>query len=470
MGRGWAKAGALWLLDVACVGVSFLIAANLCFDDPTAGSAGNANEATFWVLVVMTVLLDFLAHENQSLMKTSGAQEFGRVLRYSLLLVLGVVVASYAFHLDPTPSRLMLAVLFAVNVVVMWLGRWLAKRIAGRVFGDGETGTPIVMVVERGRIEEVKRRFTPGMTYRIFAWLELEGGLLEGEVNGRGLSCDVQNLGEALRGACMEEVPDFFVYAPHATEREVARVVDAVERYGTSCHVAIHMPDPSLQGARLGYFGEMPVVTYTGRGSLLYRRYVKRVLDVLISLIVIILSVIPAAVLALVIAIQSGGSPFYWQQRLGRGGRHFRIYKFRSMVIDADDVERYFTAAQLEQWHRERKVDGDPRITRVGRFLRRTSLDEFPQFVNVLRGDMSLVGPRPIVDEELRHYGNHMDEFLSIRPGLTGWWQVMARNSATYEDGARQELELYYVRHSSFTLDRNIVKRTFGAVFGATGQ
>jgi lipopolysaccharide/colanic/teichoic acid biosynthesis glycosyltransferase len=234
--------------------------------------------------------------------------------------------------------------------------------------------------------------------------------------------------------------------------------------------VALDLLDPTIQGATLGYFGELPTINYAGRGGWLYEHVLKRAFDVLFSLVVVVLMVIPGAILCLVIALQSKGSPFYTQRRVGQGGRHFNLYKFRSMVADADDVEKHFTPEQLAEWERERKVEGDPRITAVGRILRKTSLDEFPQFLNVLKGDMSVVGPRPIVDEELVHYGEDLDEFLSCKPGITGWWQVEARNDATYADGSRQQLELYYARHASATLDWNIILRTVGAVFEGTGK
>lgn len=470
MAKGHAKRLVLWLVDLASVSMAFLIAVNLRFDEAPKGNVRASNSAAYVVLVVMTFLISFMTHEDNGFMKRSGMHEFGHVIRYAVILVLGVSAAFYALHIDPTPSRVMLAELFLAAIPIMTFGRWMAKKIVRDAFRDERAGSPIVMVTERGSRPVIERRFVPGVTYRILGWLELADNQLSGEVGGVTIYCALPALADTLRRSGVTEVSDFFVCAPHAGEREMIAIVDAVQGCGASCHVSVGMPDPNLQGAKLDYFGEMPVVSYVGRGGIAYRRYVKRVFDVLISLAVIIVAFIPGVILAIVIAVQSGGGPFYSQERLGKDGRHFRLYKFRSMVSDADDVEKYFTAEQLETWHRERKVDGDPRITRVGQFLRKTSLDEFPQFVNVLKGDMSLVGPRPIVDEEIRHYGNRMDEFLSIRPGLTGWWQVMARNSATYEDGTRQELELYYVRHISFTLDWNIVKRTFGAVFGGTGQ
>ena len=139
------------------------------------------------------------------------------------------------------------------------------------------------------------------------------------------------------------------------------------------------------------------------------------------------------------------------------------------MVVDSDDVEKHLSPEQLEQWIRERKVERDPRITRVGALLRKTSLDELPQFLNVFIGQMSVVGPRPVVVDELAAYGADEGAFLSMKPGITGWWQVQARNDATYEDGSRQELELYYVRNASLGLDARVFFETFKAMFGRTG-
>lgn len=150
---------------------------------------------------------------------------------------------------------------------------------------------------------------------------------------------------------------------------------------------------------------------------------------------------------------------------MGQGGKRIGIYKFRTMVADAHEhPERYMTPEQLAQWEREQKVDDDPRITRIGRVLRNTSLDEIPQFLNVLRGDLSVIGPRPVTQAETLEFGDERDEFLSVRPGITGWWQVTERNDATWENGRRQELELYYVRHASLALDLRVFAKTFKAL------
>lgn len=198
-------------------------------------------------------------------------------------------------------------------------------------------------------------------------------------------------------------------------------------------------------------------------------RFVKRAFDIAFSLCVVVVGLVPIALLCLIIRLESPGSPIYRQQRVGYRGRPLRIFKLRTMVADSYDVERHLSPEQLAQWRSERKVDDDPRITRVGGLLRRTSLDELPQFLNVIAGSMSIVGPRPVVVDELAAYGADEGAFLSMKPGITGWWQVQARNDATYKDGSRQELELYYVRNASLGLDARVFFETFKAMFGRTG-
>lgn len=223
----------------------------------------------------------------------------------------------------------------------------------------------------------------------------------------------------------------------------------------TSGAVDVILPDESV--AELGERGVA--------GGLGYR-FVKRAFDIAFSALVIAVLVIPVAILCLVIVLDSPGAPFFRQERIGKGGRPIHIWKLRTMVADAhENPGRYMTGEQLETWMREQKLDDDPRVTRVGRLLRRTSLDELPQFVNVLAGDLSVIGPRPVTLEETYEFGDERGELLSVRPGITGWWQATERNAATWANGRRQELELYYVRHASLALDARVFALTLRAMF-----
>jgi lipopolysaccharide/colanic/teichoic acid biosynthesis glycosyltransferase len=194
-------------------------------------------------------------------------------------------------------------------------------------------------------------------------------------------------------------------------------------------------------------------------------RFIKRAGDILFSLLVLALGAPLLLLLALLVKLSSQGSILYSQRRIGRGYKGFGCLKFRTMRKDADRVLAAVLAADpalRAEFERDHKLRNDPRITPLGKLLRRSSLDELPQFINVLKGQMSVVGPRPIVWEELRRYGGAMDEVLAVRPGLTGLWQVSGRNNLSY--GKRVRLDLHYVRHRNFWMDLRIILRTIGVI------
>lgn len=193
--------------------------------------------------------------------------------------------------------------------------------------------------------------------------------------------------------------------------------------------------------------------------------FAKRLFDIVFSLLVLILFSPVYLILALLIALSSQGPIFYVQERIGQNYKPFNCIKFRTMVSNADEmlVQMMETSPQLRQeFESSFKLKKDPRITKIGRFLRITSLDEFPQFWNVLKGDMSVVGPRPLVAEELPKYGNHIDQVLTIKPGITGLWQVSGRNDIPYP--RRVQIDLHYVKSRTFWLDLWIILKTIDVV------
>ena len=197
---------------------------------------------------------------------------------------------------------------------------------------------------------------------------------------------------------------------------------------------------------------------------------VKRLFDILIALIgcLFLLPVILIVKISYLLH-KDFDSIFFRQKRIGKNGKEFNLYKFRSMVPNADEVlkELLKDPKYKEEWDLNQKFEHDPRITSMGNILRKASLDELPQFINILIGDMSLIGPRPLVPGELdSHNGNH-ELYESVRPGISGWWAANGRSATTYE--RRLELEYYYVQHCSLILDIRCVFRTIKAVIFKTG-
>ena len=197
---------------------------------------------------------------------------------------------------------------------------------------------------------------------------------------------------------------------------------------------------------------------------------IKRLFDILCSLLGVLV-MIPVAIITKICYLISGDfkSIFYKQKRIGKNGKFIYIYKFRSMVWNADEVlkELLKQPKYKKEWKENQKFENDPRITKICNFLRKTSLDELPQFINVLKNDMSMIGPRPLVEGELDdHNGNH-EIYERVKPGITGWWAANGRSATTYKK--RLELEYYYVENCSLLLDIKCIFKTIKAVLFKTG-
>jgi undecaprenyl-phosphate galactose phosphotransferase/exopolysaccharide production protein ExoY len=201
------------------------------------------------------------------------------------------------------------------------------------------------------------------------------------------------------------------------------------------------------------------------------QRLAKRLFDIAFAVCFLLVAAPVLVLLALAVKLDSPGPLFFVQQRVGRGGKMFGCIKLRTMRVDADVVLAHLLAtcpASRAEWAADHKLRNDPRVSRLGRLLRKLSLDELPQLINVLRGEMSIVGPRPIVQAEVVRYGAAFADYCAVKPGLTGLWQVSGRNDVTYAQ--RVSLDSEYRRRASFAFDLRIVLRTIPAVLGAHGS
>ena len=218
-----------------------------------------------------------------------------------------------------------------------------------------------------------------------------------------------------------------------------------------------------------GVYKALSVGAFSFRpGQILYLG-IKRIIDILVGLLGLIL-LIPITIIVKLVYLLSGDKAkiFYRQKRVGQNGKIIKIWKFRSMVPDADEILKEMLKEEKwkKQWEENQKFDNDPRITKVGRILRKTSIDELPQFLNVLKGDMSLVGPRPLVVGELEEHGG-LKLYQKVKPGITGWWGCNGRSNIDYRE--RLELEYYYVKNCSLYLDLLCIFRTALAVLKKDG-
>lgn len=200
--------------------------------------------------------------------------------------------------------------------------------------------------------------------------------------------------------------------------------------------------------------------------------FFKRALDILFSSLFLILSSWLFLLLSLLVKLSSKGPVLFKDKRIGLHGKEIKIYKFRSMFIDAEtDIEKYLTPEQMKRWKEERKIDDDPRITKIGKLLRKTSLDELPQLLNIFFGSLSFVGPRPVTKKEIEeNYTPYQQEkLLQVKPGLTGYWQVYGRSDVDYSSGERQKEELAYLPKRGLFFDFKLVFLTIPAVLKQKG-
>lgn len=195
--------------------------------------------------------------------------------------------------------------------------------------------------------------------------------------------------------------------------------------------------------------------------------FIKRCFDLIIAVTAVIVLLPVFLIIAIIVKSDSKGKVVFIHKRLGKNGKTIKVYKFRTMVNDAEQVYKNLPIEIKMKFEDKFKLENDPRITKTGKFLRESSLDELPQLINIIKGDMSIVGPRPIVEKEIEKYGEFSEKLLSIKPGLTGNWQVSGRSNCTYEE--RVKLDMDYIDKKGFWMDIIIILRTVAVVIKKIG-
>jgi len=354
---------------------------------------------------------------------------------------------------------------FAVNAVFLFLScsgwrilkRYLIRRRVARGFNNFH-----VLIIGAGKIGSALGRQIAANPY---LGLEVIGFLddhREGEVDGRPILGTTADFKEIVRKYFVDEI---IISIP--SERElVSRLILTCRRLGKNIRVAPDLISLGMEGIRASYLGMIPLLEYYNKGLHGADLLLKRTFDIVVSFLGLLLLSPLLGLIALAVRIDSPGPVFYVSRRNGKKARLFNFYKFRTMEKDAD--------RKLDQLRHLDETDGpifkikkDPRVTRVGRFLRRYSLDELPQLWNVLKGDMSLVGPRPPTPEEVVRYEDWQLKRLEIRPGLTCLWQIRGRSDLSFREWMK--LDLFYIENWTFWLDIKILLRTVIVVLKGEG-
>ncbi len=419
---------------------------------------------SLWPLLGMVLFLYGLARLYPAV-GLSPVEELRRLVLTTTLFYFALAAVIFLFQEGETYSRGIFLMAWPLSMAGVWLSRILVRRLVAPcawwgfpvvIMGAGRTGALVIRTLRR----------QPGLGLKPVA-------VLDDDPKKQGSLESVPVVGKLAFAPFIarDRQISYAIVAMPGVPR--AKLLAILERYGHTFPHLLVIPD--LFGLSSLWVGATDMGGILGleirQRLLLYGpRLTKMILDCALTLLLGLFALPLFLIIMVAVKLDSRGPIFYGHYRLGRRGRPFTAWKFRSMVVNADTVlQNHLVANHLlrEEWERERKLKSDPRITRVGRFLRRTSLDELPQLWNVLRGEMSLVGPRPIVDEEIGHYADKYELYKRVHPGITGLWQVSGRNDVTYAE--RVNLDAYCVRNWSVWLDIYILLRTIWVVLIGDG-
>ncbi len=392
----------------------------------------------------------------------SGLHEQRMMMQATLTAGLLLCGALYIFH-NVGISRLVVVLVVVVTALLMGVRRAVWRRVVYRRYLEG-IETRNIMIVGAGRVGHALRNHLESLQHLGFRFKGFIA-LTAREAESGDLDV-VGDLATCLPLARSLFVDEIFLSVP-AEKKVVITLVEEARSAGIDVRVVPDLYDGLAWNAPVEYIGQFPTIPLHRREFPIGAFLLKRSLDITLASLALLVASPFMVAIAIAVRVDSEGPIFYRAQRIGRKGRTFVCFKFRTMVPDADLLKE-----DLEHMNERHgvlfKIENDPRVTRVGRFLRKYSLDELPQFYNVLRGDMSLVGPRPPIASEVEQYDLSHLRRLDVLPGITGLWQVEARQDPSFDSYI--SLDTAYVENWSLWLDLKILARTVGVVFSGTGS
>jgi len=375
-----------------------------------------------------------------------------KLLRTLLLWAIVTTGSVFFLKLRDVSRQFTLYVVFGSGILIS-LRTWIEMIVLRRMYRFGYSWRTAIVIGEKTRCARVVQLLTDSypMGYRVIAVPQDETDI------GRN----------DLSAANLPEAEDAFIVPGTPKSEQLAL---RLLKEGKSVHIIPELLDARLFRQALGDIAGIPMISLLSGSLTAVQATAKRIADLLGSFVLLIVLAPLFATIAFLIRLSSPGPVLFGQKRLGKGGKLFTVYKFRTMLPNAEailkdkpELYRLYVANNYKLPNGQ-----DPRITKIGRVLRTTSLDELPQLLNVLKGDMSLVGPRPVVPDEVENYGDYASLFLSAKPGMTGHWQVNGRSEVA-EYSKRVELDLEYIRDRSLAKDFEILLRTVPSVLRRKG-
>jgi len=420
-----------------------------------------------YVLIPIPYIL-FLAYEGLYSKRLPFWQNVEKIFKICTYVSIFAVMIMYFIGTAEQASRLFVALAWAISFIYLCMARYFGKRI---LTASGLWQKPVVIVGAGKTAEILAKTFTddPGMGYKIV-------GVVEDNATERPLVHRYPHIGTFAtveQAVTTSGVQDVIIAAPGLQREDLLDLVYRIQPYVRNLTIVPDLIGVPLSNMSVETLFNEKIVLLKSRNNLsLFRNcMIKKIFDIVAGIGIFIMILPILILLAIRIKFDSPGPIMHIAKRLGKNGQEFSCYKFRTMYVNADSMlEGYFkeNPSAKEEWDTFAKLkDYDPRVTKAGTLLRKYSFDELPQIINVLKGEMSLVGPRPYLPREKPRMGYFANTILDTVPGITGLWQVSGRNEITFE--GRLELDVWYVRNWSFWQDVVLLFKTVGVVFGKKG-
>ena len=457
----------IMILDCICITVSLILANYI----RNGRAFVSDNDRMDFGLMLGGCLIAFLAwnmYKNlyKDMFLRGPFSELIHIIGNNAVIFSGAAILLFFMKRLDAYSRLAFVYFILLDCVLMFLLHLAWKRVLPSLYWRMGLARKVLLVSDKENAEDLVKavRNIGGFGVDLMG-IVLTDDSYKSNVNGTKIVAKVDNLIEFCQSASLDEV---YIALEDAHNAKVVTLMNTLSEMGIIIHYQMMVPE--LTGAKqkvLSQTGTSYNVTYASRMVPMGQLVLKRIIDICGALVGCVILVIITIVFGPLIKLESPGPVFFAQKRVGKNGRIFKMYKFRSMYADAEERKKELMA-QNEMSGFMFKMENDPRITKIGGFMRKTSLDEFPQFLNILKGDMSLVGTRPPTLDEFSQYSPYHKKRLSFRPGLTGMWQVNVRRDITdFEEIVRLDVE--YIEEWSVGLDIKILLKTVFTVFKGSG-
>jgi exopolysaccharide biosynthesis polyprenyl glycosylphosphotransferase len=454
-------------IDFLSIVISFLLASRIRYGSVTEHWFTTLYGMGFLTLILVYVCIFFVGDTSKDIIKRGTFDEVKSVLKSNCILALVIATLLFVLQQGVLYSRFFFLSFIVLNIVIMTLIHLYYKQICMEYFKSSKHKNKLMVVTSQKYGSRVIQKLKSTVDYNteIVCLAIIDKDVVGTQINGHIVKANKDTMMEFIRTKAVDEV---FMSLPNYPLTELEAMILDFESMGVTVNLSINTFDLNVKEKTVQDFGVYHVLTFSTKVFDRSSMIMKRGIDIVGAIVGLMITGVAALFVAPAILIESRGPVIFSQVRIGQNGRRFKIYKFRSMNQNAEAMKEELLVAN-EMDGLMFKMTDDPRITKVGKFIRKTSIDELPQFLNVLKGEMSLVGTRPPTEDEFLKYDPRHKRRLSLKPGLTGLWQVSGRSDIdNFEEVVK--LDLKYIDNWSVLEDIRIILKTVYVVVKGKGS